>query len=65
MLAQPALEGEMPPLRRLRLPDERESRARLRRDAEAAKIEIEFKPCQNLTDYQLPLKPSASVSTKQ
>jgi Carboxypeptidase regulatory-like domain len=41
---------------KLRLPDEADTRARLRREAEAAKTEIEFKPCQNMTDYQLPLK---------
>jgi uncharacterized membrane protein YgcG len=39
---------------KLRLPDQAQSRVKLRRDAEAAKIEIELKPCQNLTDYQLP-----------
>jgi len=38
----------------LRLPDETETRAKLRRDAEDAKNAIEFKPCQNVTDYQLP-----------
>ena len=65
ILAQPALEDAVPPLRGLRLPDEKESRARLRREGEAGKTEIEFKPCQNITDYQLPLKSSASVPTKQ
>jgi len=39
---------------KLRLPDQAQNRVKLRRDAEAAKIEIELKPCQNLTDYQLP-----------
>jgi hypothetical protein len=38
---------------KLRLPDETQTRARLRRDAEAAKNEIEFKPCQNVVDYRL------------
>ena len=38
---------------KLRLPDQAQNRVKLRRDAEAAKIEIELKPCQNLTDYQL------------
>ena len=42
---------------KLRLPEEADTRAKLRREAEAAKTEIEFKPCQNLTDYQLPPKP--------
>jgi hypothetical protein len=40
----------------MRVPDETETRARLRRDAEAAKMEIEFKPCQSVTDFKLPLK---------
>lgn len=38
---------------KLRLPDETQTRARVRRDAEAAKTEIEFKPCQNVLDYRL------------
>jgi len=40
---------------KLRLPDETQTRARVRRDAEAAKTEIEFKPCQNVLDYRLKL----------
>lgn len=32
------------------------TRARLRQEAEAAKIVIELKPCQRLTDYALPLR---------
>ena len=39
---------------KLRLPDQAQNRVKLRRDAEAAKIEIELKPCQNIVDYQLP-----------
>ena len=58
IVAQPALEGATPTLTRLRLPDEKEIRTKLRRDAEQTKIEIEFKPCQNVTDYELPLRPS-------
>jgi hypothetical protein len=46
------------PLSRVRFPDETETRAQIRRDAEAAKTEIEFKPCQNVVDYKLPLKPA-------
>ncbi|HXM34577.1 MAG TPA: carboxypeptidase-like regulatory domain-containing protein [Pyrinomonadaceae bacterium] len=45
---------------KLRLPDQAQNRVNLRRAAEAAKIDIELKPCQNLTDYQLPLNLSAS-----
>jgi hypothetical protein len=56
IVVQPALEDVRPTLTKLRLPDETETRAKLRREAEAAKTEIEFKPCQNVTDYQLPLR---------
>lgn len=56
IVAQPASDSALSPLTKLRLPDETETRAKLRRDAEALKTEIEFKPCQNVTDYQLPLK---------
>jgi hypothetical protein len=38
---------------KLRMPDETQTRAKLRRDAEAANTEIEFKPCQNVVDYRL------------
>lgn len=40
---------------KLRLPDESETRARLRRAAEAGKVLVELKPCQNVIDYQLPV----------
>ena len=39
---------------KLRLPSAAESRLKLRRAAEAGKTEIELKPCQNVTDFQLP-----------
>jgi hypothetical protein len=42
---------------KLRLPDESQTRTKLRSEAQAAKTEIEFKPCQNVTDYQLSFKP--------
>jgi hypothetical protein len=54
IVVQPALDDVRPTLTKLRLPNETETRARLRREGEAAKTEIEFKPCQNITDYQLP-----------
>ena len=38
---------------KLRLPDQKEQRASLRRDAEAAKTTIELKPCQDVTGFQL------------
>jgi hypothetical protein len=40
-------------LTELRSPEEAEMRANLRREAEAAKVEVELKPCQNLDGYQL------------
>ncbi|HEX6719161.1 MAG TPA: hypothetical protein VF088_18800 [Pyrinomonadaceae bacterium] len=48
-----AKNGAHDELTKLRLPDDTERRAKLRRDAEAAKTEIEFKPCQNVVDYRL------------
>ena len=56
VLTQTALEGPLPTLTKLRLPDETEIRARLRREGEAGKTLIEIKPCQNITDYQLSLR---------
>jgi hypothetical protein len=50
ILVKPAVDAN------LRSPDETETRSRLRRDAEAAKNEIEFKPCQNLVDFKLALR---------
>jgi hypothetical protein len=55
-IARAASENESNVLSKLRLPDEAEARAKLLHDAEAAKIETELKPCQNLTDYRLPFK---------
>jgi len=39
----------------LRLPDQAKSRAKLREEIEAAKTEIDLKPCQNVTDYSVPM----------
>lgn len=58
VLVQLASDGVSSPLTKLRLPDETETRSRLRRDGEAAKNEIELKPCQDLVDFRLPLKVS-------
>ena len=33
----------------------RKARAKLRQEIEAAKTEIDLKPCQNVTNYSLPL----------
>jgi Carboxypeptidase regulatory-like domain len=52
LLTAPALDGG---LTKLRTPDATATRAKLRREAEAAKTEIELKPCQNVTDYRLKL----------
>ena len=46
---------------KLRAPEEAETRAQIRRAAEAAKMAVELKPCQNVIDYQLPFK---SVAVK-
>ena len=61
IVTQPATDVALSPLTKLRLPDETETRAKLRREAEASKTEIEFKPCQNVTDFQLPLKASLTA----
>jgi len=52
ILAQPAIDSAESPLTKLRLPDETETRLRLRRAAEAAKTEIELKPCQSVGDFR-------------
>ena len=36
-----------------------DTRLKIRRAAEAARTEVEFKPCQNVVDYQLPFKISS------
>ena len=57
VIAQAASENDSNILSKLRLPDEAEIRTKLLHDAEAAKIETELKPCQNVTDYRLSFKP--------
>jgi hypothetical protein len=57
IFAQAAGEGDGPSLTRIRFPHETALRARLRRDAEALKTEIDFQPCQAISDFKLPLKP--------
>ena len=46
--------------RSLRLPSEAAARVKLHRQAEAAKSEVELKPCQVLMDHKLPLAPNTS-----
>jgi hypothetical protein len=58
LMAQPAVEGEGQSLSRIRFPHDTAFRARLRREAEALKNEIELKPCQNVSDVQVSLKPA-------
>ena len=55
-IAQAVNESDVNVLSKLRLPDEAEARAKLRHDAEGAKIETGLQPCQNLTGYRLPFK---------
>ena len=56
IFAQPLPEDAPAGLTRVRYPHETETRAQIRREGEAAKTEIEFKPCQNVVDFKLPLK---------
>jgi hypothetical protein len=58
VLGQVTPDKETQPEIKLRLLAEPETRAQLRRTAEAGKLLVEFKPCQNLGDYQLPLSPA-------
>lgn len=58
IFAQTVGEGVPVPLARIRFPHETETRAQIRREAEAAKTEIEFKPCQDVVDFKLPLTPA-------
>lgn len=53
VLVKSSGEGATVSTAKLRLPDQKELRASLRREAEAAKTTIELKPCQDLTGFQL------------
>jgi hypothetical protein len=57
-------DGETKWMSKLRLPEQSETRSRLRREAEASRIELELKPCQNIDGYQLTFK-SPAPSPKQ
>jgi len=52
-LMQTTADAQIETLAKLRQPESAAARTKLRRSAEAQKAEIELKPCQNLTDYQL------------
>jgi len=56
VLVQPALGDTLSTFPRFRIPDETETRARLRRDAEELKTEIELRPCQDLRDFKITVK---------
>lgn len=55
LIAQPRIPRDIPG-NNLRLPDAAEVRTKIRIAAEASKNEIELKPCQNLSDYELTVK---------
>jgi hypothetical protein len=48
-------EAGLQTIAKLRMPEGAETRAMLRRDGATAKTTIELRPCQNVSDYQLPL----------
>jgi hypothetical protein len=50
------LDAQSNTLAKLRLPEAVETRAKLRRVAESQKTSLELKPCQNLTDFELPTR---------
>ena len=52
-LTQTNVDAQIATLVKLRQPEVASARAKLRRAAETKKSEIELKPCQNRTDYQL------------
>jgi hypothetical protein len=55
-VAQTVVDKEATSMAKLRLPDAAETRLKIGREAEILKLETELKPCQNVTDYKLPLK---------
>jgi hypothetical protein len=65
VITQAAGENDSNILSKLRLPDETEARAKLLQNAEAAKIEIILKSCQNVTDYHLTLRSAAPVRNRE
>jgi hypothetical protein len=55
-LARVVADNEPQSESKLRTPEEAGTRAQIRRAAEVAGKPVEFKPCQNVSDYQLPFK---------
>jgi hypothetical protein len=60
LVAATVSESDSNILSKLRLPDEGEMRAKLLRDSEVTKLDVELKPCQNLTDFHLPYQATKS-----
>jgi hypothetical protein len=56
IVAKAAAETDTNMLTKLRLPDESELRAKISREGELEKTTAELKPCQNVTDYRVPLR---------
>ena len=56
VLAQGAMDQSASPLTRLRSPDEKAYRMKMRREAETLKAEIELKPCQRVADLKVRLR---------
>ena len=56
VLVQPAIDDALSAFPQFRIPDETETRAKLRRDAEKLKTEVELKPCQDLGDFKMTAK---------
>lgn len=55
-LLENPVQAELASLVKLRSPESAEARTKLRRTAESQKTDVELKPCQTLTDYQLSFK---------
>lgn len=55
-LLQNPVQTELATLVKLRSPESAEARTKLRRTAESQKSDVELKPCQTLTDFQLSFK---------
>ena len=53
LLTQTNVDAQIANVTKLRQPEAATARTKLRRTAETQKTDIELKPCQNLTDYQL------------
>jgi hypothetical protein len=53
LLTQTNVDAQIANVTKLRQPEAATARTKLRRSAETQKTDIELKPCQNLTDYQL------------